>query len=237
MRKNEEALKVSVHLSEGMTHRGAPSELSILDYLFYRGVSGASVLKGIAGFGADHHLHAASALAISDQLPIKVVFIESPEKVAELLPKLRDMAGAGMIEVHQTTIVKAANDTSASPEPVPAPRKMEGKAKLLRIYMDERDRWHGKPLHEALVEALRANDIAGATVYKAILGYGRGRDLHKKKMFSEGASIMLSIVDAEERIREFMPILDKMMPNGLAVLSDVEIITYRPHSAEEALRG
>jgi PII-like signaling protein len=82
-------------------------------------------------------------------------------------------------------------------------------------------------LHEALVEALRANDIAGVTVYKAILGYGSGKHVHQRHVFSEGASLMLTVIDAEEKIRGFMPVLDKMMPNGLVVLSDVDIITYR----------
>ncbi len=54
------ALKVSIYVSEGSTHHGFAAASSILDYLFYRGVSGATVLKGVAGFGADHHMHTAS---------------------------------------------------------------------------------------------------------------------------------------------------------------------------------
>lgn len=220
------AVKVSIYLSEGTTHHGVPCESSILDFLFFRGVSGATVLKGVAGFGADHHLHSASMLAISDHLPVKVEFIESAEKVDELLPKLKDLASTGMIEIQETTIVKAAEATSDEPTPI-VHHKVEGTAKLLRIYIGEEDQWHDKPLHHALVEALRANDMAGVTVYKGILGFGLSRQLHEEKTFADGASLMLSVIDTEERIRGFMPILDKMMPNGLAVLSDVDVITYR----------
>ena len=63
----------------------------------------------------------------------------------------------------------------------PAHLKMEGRAKMMRIYIGEADRWRDKPLYQALVEAMRANDIAGVTVYRGILGYGAHRRMHKDK--------------------------------------------------------
>src|SRR5277367_1771802 len=101
------AIKVSIYLSEGSTHHGAPTYSSILDFLFFRGVSGATVLKGVAGFGADHHLHSASMVEISDHLPLKIEFIETQEKVDALLGQLQEMAGTGMIELQETTIAKS----------------------------------------------------------------------------------------------------------------------------------
>jgi PII-like signaling protein len=220
------ALKVSVYLSEGSRHHGAATEASILDFLFYRGVAGATVLKGVAGFGADHHLHTSSLVELSDRLPVKVEFIETKEKVDELLGKLSELAGTGMIEIQETLIVKPALAKLNAQAEVPH-RKISGKAKLLRIYIDEADRWDDKPLHEALVEALRANDMAGVTVYKGILGYGVHRELHEQKTMSHNASLMLSVIDCEERISAFMPILEKMVREGMAVLSDVDIIKYQ----------
>src|SRR6202451_2903200 len=102
------ALKVSIYLSEGSTLHGASTYSSILDYLFFRGVSGATVLKGVAGFGADHHMHSSSIVEISDHLPLKIEFIETREKVNELLGKLEELAGTGMIEIQETTIAKPA---------------------------------------------------------------------------------------------------------------------------------
>ena len=93
------AVKVSIYLSDGATYHGVPTYSSILDFLFYRGVCGATVLKGIAGFGADHHMHSSSSVEISDRLPVKIEFIESREKVDEILGKLEAMAGSGMIEM------------------------------------------------------------------------------------------------------------------------------------------
>ncbi|MEO6923993.1 MAG: DUF190 domain-containing protein, partial [Bryocella sp.] len=157
MLQTGKALKVSIYVSEGSTHHGFATASAILDFLFYRGVSGATVLKGVAGFGADHHLHSTSTVEISDHLPVKVEFIETPETVDKLIGKLQELAGSGMIEVQETTIVKAGTPSRSAVTQLPH-RKVEGKAKLLRIYVDEEYRWFDKPLHEALIEALRAND-------------------------------------------------------------------------------
>jgi PII-like signaling protein len=159
-------------------------------------------------------------------LPLKIEFIETKEKVDALMGKLSELAGTGMIEVQETLIAKAPL-LKVKPDSELPHRKISGKAKLLRIYIDEVDRWDGKPLHEALVEALRANDMAGVTVYKGILGYGAHRKLHEQKAMSHNASLMLSVIDSEERISAFMPVLEKMIREGMAVISDVDIIKYR----------
>src|ERR1700727_3866574 len=98
------AVKMSIYISEGSTPHGASTYSSILDFLFFRGVSGATVLKGVAGFGADHHIHSASSVEISDHLPLKIEFIETREKVDELLGKLEELEGSGMIEVQETMV-------------------------------------------------------------------------------------------------------------------------------------
>ena len=94
--------------------------------------------------------------------------------------------------------------------------------------MSEEDRWKSKPLYEALVEAMRANDIAGVTVYRGILGYGAHRRMHKDKplVSTHHGSIMLSAIDTADKLRAFLPIVDQMVPEGLVVFSDVDIIKY-----------
>jgi PII-like signaling protein len=232
------AVKVSIYLSEGATHHGVSISSSILDFLFFRGVSGATVLKGVAGFGADHHLHSSSLVAISDHLPVKIEFIETRAKVDELLGKLEDMAGSGMIELQDTTIAKPAQVSKPKKASIPNHVKIEGKAQLMRIYIGEHDQWRDKPLHEALVHAIRANDLAGVTVYRGILGYGAHRRMHKDAPLhlSHDSSIMLSVIDTEEKLRAFLPIVEQMVAEGLVVLSDVDIIkyAYRGHANEES---
>lgn len=227
------ALKVSITVSEGSRYHGASAYASILDFLFYRGVSGATVLKGIAGFGADHHLHSSSVVEVSDKLPIRIEFVETREKVNELLGKLEEMAGTGLIEVQETSVVKAPQ-LSKLKKTAPEHMKMEGKARLMRIYVGESDRWQDKPLHEALVHAMRANDIAGVTVYRGLLGYGAHRRVHKDKPahLSKDASIMLSVVDTEDKLQAFLPVVDQMVQEGLVVMSDVDIVKYSWRPAE-----
>jgi PII-like signaling protein len=222
------ALKVSIYTSEGSTYHGVATYSSILDFLFYRGVSGATVTKGIAGFGADHQMHTSRSVEISDRLPLKIEFIESREKVNELLGKLEELVGTGMIEVQETMVAKPAQRTKLKNEILPAHVKIEGKAKMMRIYIGEADRWRDKPLHKALMEAMRANDIAGVTVYRGILGYGAHRRLHKDRALhlSHDSSIMLSAIDSEEKLQAFMPIVEQMVEEGLIVLSNVDVIKY-----------
>ena len=102
------ALKVSIYLGDGAKHHGVPVYTSILDFLFHSGVYGATVLKGIAGFGSTHRLHSAHILEISDHLPIKIEFIETREKVDAILPELEKRTSSGLIEIQETTILLPA---------------------------------------------------------------------------------------------------------------------------------
>lgn len=230
------AVKVTIYLSDGATHRGVPVYSSILDFLFYRGVAGATVTKGIAGFGADHHMHSATTVEIADRLPLKIEFIETRDKVDALLGKLEELAGTGLIEIQETTIAKPAQVSKPKRPLPPQHLKIEGKAQMMRIFLSEEDRWKNKPLHEALVEAMRANDIAGVTVYRGILGYGAHRRVHKDKplLASHHGSVMLSAIDTAEKLRAFLPLVEQMVEEGLVVFSDVDIIKYAYRAAEAA---
>ncbi len=233
------AKKVSIYVGEDHQYHGQSLYAAILDFLFYRGISGVTVVRGIAGFGADHHLHTTRIERLTENLPVKIEFLESAEKTAEVLPKLYEMAGTGLIEVQDTLIVKPS-ETSAKHEPQVSalPLKREGKAKLMRIFIGENDKWHGKPLYNALVEAMRANDLAGVTVYQGILGYGANRRIHREGALhlSHDRPVMLSVVETEEKLRAFYPILDQMVQQGLVVVSEVDIIKYT-HDSHAGERG
>jgi PII-like signaling protein len=226
------AWKVSIYLSEGDTYHGASAYSSILDFLFFRGVSGATALKGIAGFGSGHQLHTSSTVDLSSHLPLKIEFVETQEKIDTLMGKLQEMAGNGLIEVQETSIAKAAQPSGPA---APSHVRIEGKARMMRIYIGESDQWQGNPLYEALVTAMRANDLAGVTVYRGILGYGAHRRVHREKPFhlSSDASIMLSVIDLETKLKEFLPVVEQMVGEGLVVLSDVEIIKYAHRAADQ----
>jgi len=236
MLKSGPAKKVTIYVGEDHQYHGQSLYAAILDFLFYRKISGASVVRGIAGFGADHHMHTTRIERLTENLPIKIEFIESPEKVDELLPKLYELAGTGLIEVQDTTVLKPSESSTEETATTPTlPLRRESKAKLMRIFIGENDKWHDKPLHKALVESMRANDIAGVTVYQGILGYGANRRIRRDTALhlSHDRPIMLSVVDTEEKLRAFFPLLDGMVQQGLVVLSDVDIVKYTHDYQEE----
>lgn len=223
------AKKVSIYVGEDHKYHGQSLYSAILDFLFYHGISGASVVRGIAGFGADHHLHTTRIEVLTADLPMKVEFIESAEKVEEVLPKLRELAGTGLIEIQDTMVVKAPDlEKKKAPQESLPPLKSRGNAKLMRIFVGENDKWRGKPLYKALIESMRANDIAGVTIYQGILGYGANRRIHQDSALhlSHDRPMMLSVVDTEEKLQAYFPMLDEMVQQGLVVISDVDVIKY-----------
>ena len=80
---------------EGQTYHGTACYAAILDYLFFRGISDATVTRGMAGFGTDHKMHTSRLVDLSDRMPIKIEFIETPDRVQDVLPKLTEIAGRG----------------------------------------------------------------------------------------------------------------------------------------------
>ena len=113
--------------------------------------------------------------------------------------------------------------------------KLEGRGKLLRIYVGESDTWQGKPLYQAIVERARAEGIAGATVIRGIEGFGRTSRLHTARILrlSEDLPTLIEIVDTEERIASILPTLDEMIGEGLVTLEAVEIVAYRSAGTPE----
>ena len=105
--------------------------------------------------------------------------------------------------------------------------KLEGKSKMLRIHFGEDDKWQNKPLYEAIVMKCRELDIAGATVFRGIEGYGASTLIHKRHLlFSSDRPIMVTVIDTEEKVSKLIPALDEMVNEGLIALSEVEVIRY-----------
>jgi len=100
---------------------------------------------------------------------------------------------------------------------------------LLRILIGEAARYKHQPLHEAIVLKAREMHLAGATVLRGSMGFGKSSRLHTTKILrlSDDLPIVIEIVDSEAKINAFLPVLDAMMPAGLATLERVRTIHYR----------
>jgi PII-like signaling protein len=107
--------------------------------------------------------------------------------------------------------------------------KLSGTGLLVRIYVGENDQFHGKPLYRAIVERLRAEGLAGATVLRGIEGFGAKSHLRTTRILalSEDLPLLIEAVDTDEKIRAVLPILDEMVGDGLITLEKVEVIAYR----------
>ena len=228
------AKKVTIYVNEDVQHHLGPLHEAILTFLLHKGVAGATATRAMAGFGAHQVIHTAKIEVLAEHLPVRIEFIETAAKVDELLPTLYDMVTDGIIEVQTTEIVKAAD--SRQPEPKTPHAELKGKARMMRIYLGESDEWQGEPLYDAIVKRLRLMDIAGATVYRGILGYGVKRHTHKSGAlhFSRDLPIMISVVDSEENLARAVDAVESMMEDGIIVLSDVDVIRLvrsRPESS------
>jgi uncharacterized protein len=106
--------------------------------------------------------------------------------------------------------------------------KLAGNAKMLRVYFGEDGKWKDKPLYRAIVEKCRELDLAGATVFRGIEGYGASTLIRRSHLlsFSSDAPIMVSVIDSQEKIQKLLPILDEMVHEGLIAMSEVEVIKY-----------
>lgn len=219
------AKKVTIFVNETAQHHGQPLHDAILTYLLHKGVSGATATRALAGFGSHHRLHTPKVELLSIDLPIRIEFIETAEKIEEVLPTLYEMVSDGLIEMQDTTIIRHARK-SPRPEPKLPHERRQGAAKLLRVYMGEADKWHGEPLYDAIVKRLRMLEIAGATVYRGILGYGAKGHQHKRSFFHpmRDLPVMVTVIDAPEKIAAAAQAIEEMLEDGLIVLSDVEMV-------------
>ncbi|MEO2068119.1 MAG: DUF190 domain-containing protein [Desulfurobacteriaceae bacterium] len=113
------------------------------------------------------------------------------------------------------------------------------KKKLLRIFISSEDKFKDKPLWEYILQLVKEEGLAGATVLKAVAGIGRHSELHTFNIFrlSQNLPVVVEIIDEENKIRNFIKTLDGIIEEGLLVLEDVEVIVYKHRSENEDRNG
>ena len=114
-----------------------------------------------------------------------------------------------------------------------------GERTLMRIHVGERDKCDGKPLYQAIVELLRARHYAGATVFRAVMGFGASARLRtdRVEVLSLDLPIVVECVETEERIQAILPELDRMIGGGLVTLERARVVMYRPDLPPEERTG
>lgn len=233
------AKKVTIFVNEDTQHHLGPLYEAILTFLLHHGVSGGTATRAMAGFGVHHVIHTPKVELLATHLPVRIEFVETAQKVDELLPTLYDMVTDGLIEVQDTTVVKIATKEK-KPEPKHPHVEKRGQARIMRIYIGEADKWHGEPLYDAIVKQLRMLDINGATVYRGILGYGAKGHTHKQSFWhrAHDLPVMIAVVDTSEKLAQVIDVLESMIQDGLIVFSDVETVRLvHSHDLKEVSDG
>lgn len=228
------AKRLIVTVNEASRWHGRSLYNALLELFQHKGLAGATVSRGIAGFTGRGAIHTINIVDLSTELPVRIEVVDTPESIERVLPDVYDMVDKGLVEVQDTSVVKFA--TGEQP-PVPAAKKGElmrliGKSKMLRVYIGEDDKWEGEPLYEAIVKRAAQLDIAGATVYRGILGYGAHKRVHRHKTLalSSDDPIMITIVDEEEKVNTMLTALETMVTGGCMIaLSDVTVVKYVEH--------
>lgn len=227
------AKKVTIYVNEDSRYHHQPLYEAILGFLMHKGVAGATASRAMAGFGAGRVLHTPKIEVLAEHLPVRIEFIEAAAKIDELLPALHDMVDDGLIEVQDTTVVRAARKGRQEEPALPHEARRQA-AKMMRVFLGESDRLGDEPLYDAIVKKLRMLDIAGATVYRGIYGYGAKGHTHKQSFWhlSKDLPVMISVIDTPEKIAEAAAAVESMLGDGLIVLSDAEMIRLvRSHAA------
>jgi len=219
------AKKVTIYLNQDTRAHVEPLWSAILNFLRSRHVAGASLFWADMGFGSHGQMHNPNSEYAGEHRPLRIEFIETAQRVEELLPTLYEMVTDGLIAVQDITVVKSVSKDRPMPEIEPPRKIVTRAAKLVRIYVGESDKCKDEPLYEAIIKKLRMMDFSGATVYRGILGYGAKRHTHKGGRFhlSHDLPILISVVEDVARISELVQVVSGMMTDGLIVTSDVEL--------------
>ena len=226
------AKKLTVYVSESDTRHGKPVSQWIVEIAHKHGIAGATVTRGVMGYGAsgvDQIVHP----DLGSKMPLRIEIIDTPEAIDRILPDVYDVVEEGLVELSDTEIVRVKPRRPTPPAGPPHTHvKLEGKAKMMRIHVGADDKWEGEPLADALIKRFHLLDLAGVTVYRGLAGYGASGRVHRRKIWrSADEPITLVVVDTAENLEKAMPAIDEMLGGGIVVMSDVDVVFYRESAA------
>ncbi|MCA1664641.1 MAG: DUF190 domain-containing protein [Myxococcales bacterium] len=226
------AKKLTIYVTESDTRHGKPVSQWIVEIAHKHGIAGATVTRGVMGYGAsgvDHFVHP----DLGSKLPLRIEIIDTAEAIDRILPDVYDVVDEGLVEVSDTEIVKVKPRRPTATAGAPHTHvKLQGKAKMMRIHIGADDKWQGDSLADALIKRFHLLDLAGVTVYRGLAGYGASGRVHRRKIWrSADEPLTLVVVDTAENLEKAMPAIDEMLGGGIVVMSDVDVVFYRESAA------
>jgi len=208
-------------------------------------LAGATVLKGCMGFSLGGSILQEHAWTLSNPTPVIVEVVDSQSRIARLLGAVAPRVHAGMVTLERAHVLyyRGGVDEGAAVamDPAPqevAPMQIPEEGVLLRIFIGESDvdPRTGRPLYEALVHRAREMHLAGATVLRGPMGFGKHSRLHTAKLeaLSRDLPIVIEIVDAEDKIQSFLPVVDESVTEGLVTMEKVRVLKYTAEATRDA---
>ena len=246
MKIDTEQVLCRFQLSNLLRHGMTPLYEWIVETAHREGLQGATVLKGIFGLRADGALLEHHTWSVSHELPVIVEVVDEPARIEALLAQVEPVFREGVITLERAHVVLYRAGARDATPPLRG-RNIIGTAAttaaagvrtmnvpdngvLLRIFIGESDKDPGgdRPLYETIVRKAKEAHLAGATVLRGPMGFGRHSRVHTAKLLelSTDLPVVIEIVDAEERIDEFLPTVDELVTEGLVTLEAVRIVRY-----------
>ncbi len=231
------AKKLTITVNEADRWHGKAVHDALLELFQHKGLAGATVSRAIAGFTGRGAIRTVHLMDLAAQLPVRIEVVDTAAAIERVLPDVYDIVERGLVEVQDTQVIKAGlgEQDRGRKEEVRLVKHVS-KGKTVSIHVSENHTWEGEPLYEAIVKRARVLDIAGATVYRGLLGYGGHRRLHRHKAvaLSHEDPVMIEIMDAAEKIDQLLAALEGMLTHGCAIsIADVTIVRYEDQPAGE----
>jgi hypothetical protein len=247
-----------IHLSNLAHHGSEPLYQWIVETARREGLQGATVLKGFMGLQGDGSVVREHAWSVSQEVPVIVEVVDGPRHIERLLARIEPAMKGGAITLERAHVtlhrggeadlkakdmaprydVVATRGSSAALEVKTMNVPEEGV--LLRVFIGESDREKGRdrPLYEAIVLRARESHLAGATVLRGPMGFGKHSRMHTAGLLelSTDLPIVIEIVDAEEKINAFLPVVDELVTEGLVTLEAVRVLKYAAGAEERGRR-
>jgi PII-like signaling protein len=218
----------------------------IVETAHREGLQGATVLKGFHGMRADGAILQLHSWSMSQEQPVIVEVVDDPARIEALLARVEPVFREGAITLERAhvwlyrhaphqgrgvlTAGKIVDTTTSSAAIGVRTMNVPENGVLLRIFIGEGDRepGHGRPLYEALVRRAHEAHLAGATVLRGSVGFGRHSRVHTASFLERAADLplVIEIVDDEEKVAAFLPIVDELVTEGLVTLEAVRIVRY-----------
>jgi len=249
MKVEREQVLCRFQLSNFIRHATQPLYEWIVETARKEGVQGATVLKGFYGLRPDGSILQERTWSVSQELPVIVEIVDEAARIELLLGRVEPPFGQGVITLERAhvllyrsgaapsktdpTSLTGRNILATTASSVAAgvrTMKVPENGVLLRIFIGESDREPGsdRPLFEAIVRRAREAHLAGATVLRGPMGFGRHSRMHAAKLLelSTDLPIVIEIVDAEDKVESFLPVVDQLVTEGLVTLEAVRIVRY-----------